>query len=170
MRIHENLRLPLSADDVPLMYADERYARLRASTLGADDVDHRVQGDPSGSFSTVTTLAMPTDRAPDIVRRFVGSRITVVERQQWQAPSSDGSRTGTTRLEVQGTPASMDAELSLRPAGASTSTVEIKGNLQAKVPLLGSRLEKAAAPYISEVLAAEQRTAERYTEGEADPR
>lgn len=67
-------------------------------------------------------------------------------------------------LDVVGTPAGLTATLRLTPTGESTSTVEIDGDLVAKVPLLGPRLEKAAIPYVSTVLRAEERSASTYLE------
>lgn len=162
MRIRETLNLPLSAQDAAAMYADEGYAEVRRSTLGASSSSSTVTGDPSGEFTVRTELAMPTDKAPDIVRPFVGSSVTVREEQTWSAPAADGSRTGRTRLEVAGTPAGMTASMTLTPQGDAACAVEIDGDLVAKVPLLGARLEKAAVPYVSSVLRAEERAAASY--------
>ena len=52
-------------------------------------------------------------------------------------------------LEVAGTPAGLTGSLRLLPSGEMASRVEIDGDLVAKVPLLGPRLEKAAAPATS---------------------
>ncbi len=103
MKLRETLDLPVSASAASAMYADESYAEVRRASLGASSASATVQGDPSGAFVVRTELAMPTDRVPDIVRPFVGSSVTVREEQSWSAPASDGSRTGTMKLDVAGT-------------------------------------------------------------------
>jgi Protein of unknown function (DUF2505) len=164
MKLHETLNLPLSARSAAAMYTDEEYTEIRRQTLGANRAESTVDGDPVGAFTVRTELAMPTDRVPDIVRPFVGSSVTVREEQSWSAPEPDGSRSGTMKLEVAGTPAGLTGTLRLSPTGELTSSVEIMGDLVAKVPLLGSRLEKAAVPYVSKVLRAEEKSAATYQE------
>ncbi|WP_394215846.1 DUF2505 domain-containing protein [Brachybacterium vulturis] len=168
MKLRETLTLPLSAAAAAAMYADPEYTAIRRSTLGATRAEPSLEGDPAGAFTVRTELSMPTDRVPDMVRPFVGSSVTIHEKQSWSAPEADGGRTGTTTLEVAGTPAGLTGSLRLLPGGESSSRVEIDGDLVAKVPLLGPRLEKAAVPYVSTVLRAEERSARTYVESRAD--
>ena len=162
MKLRETLHLPLPARAAAAMYADAQYTAIRRDTLGATDASSHVDGDPSGAFTVTSELSLPTDRVPDIVRPFVGSSVTVREVQTWSAPGEDGSRTGTMRLDVVGTPAGLTATLRLRTADQERSEVEIDGDLVAEVPLLGPRIEKAAVPYVSTVLRAEERSAATY--------
>lgn len=163
MQLHETLTLPQSPTGTAAMYADEGYAAVRREALGASAAHAAVTGDPAGAFTVRTELTLPTDGVPDMVRPFVGTSVTVSERQEWQAPQADGSRTGTMHLQVAGTPASLEARMELRPSGEG-SVVEIRGELTARVPLLGSRLEKAAVPYVARVLRAEERAAADYAQ------
>lgn len=167
MKLHETLNLPLSADAAAAMYADQDYTVIRGETLGATRASSTADGEPSGEFTVRTELVLPTDRVPDIVRPFVGSSVTVREEQTWSAPIADGSRRGTMTLEVAGTPAGMKATITLAPGGDGSCTVQIDGDLTAKVPLLGSRMEKAAVPYVSKVLRAEEKAAEKYRASQA---
>lgn len=164
MKLSETMTLPLSPADAARMYADPAYADLRRSALGASDAASSVVGDPAGPFTTTTVLTMPTDRVPEMVRRLVGQSVEVREVQAWQAPEPDGSRRGTIRFDVVGAPASMDGTTTLVPAGEGASHVSIDGELVAKVPLLGRKIEQAALPYISEVLRLEERSAAAYAE------
>lgn len=168
MKLRETLTLPLSAAAAATMYADPAYTAIRRSTLGAARAESSVDGDPAGAFTVRTELTMPTDRVPDMVRPFVGSSVTIHETQNWSAPEADGGRQGTTTLEVAGTPAGLTGSLRLVPGGESASSVEIEGDLVAKIPLLGPRLEKAAVPYVSTVLRAEERSARDYLRSCAD--
>lgn len=168
MKLRETLNLPLPVRAVATMYADEDYTAIRRETLGANSADSTVDGDPNGAFTVRTELTMPTDRVPDIVRPFVGSSVTIREEQAWSAPAPDGSRTGTMSLDVAGTPAGLTASVRLVPSGSLTSTVEIDGELVAKIPLLGSRIEKAAVPYVSTVLRREEKSAATYQAKHSD--
>ncbi|GAA1489908.1 DUF2505 domain-containing protein [Brachybacterium sacelli] len=168
MKLRETLTLPLSARTAATMYATEEYTAIRRETLGATNASSQVDGDPTGAFTVRTELMMPTDKVPDIARRFVGSSVTIKEEQSWSAPEPDGSRNGTMELEVAGTPAGMKGSLRLAPTGELTSTVDIEGDLLAKVPLLGPRLEKAAVPYVSKVLRAEEKSAATYADRSDD--
>lgn len=167
MKLHETLNLPLSADTAAAMYADQDYTVIRGETLGATRASSTVDGEPGGDFTVRTELVLPTDRVPDIVRPFVGSSVTVREEQTWSAPDAEGGRRGTMTLEVAGTPAGMTARITLTPGGDSSCSVQIDGDLTAKVPLLGSRMEKAAVPYVSKVLRAEEQAARTYLDSRA---
>ncbi|GAA1485814.1 DUF2505 domain-containing protein [Brachybacterium fresconis] len=164
MKLRETLTLPLSARTAATMYADQEYTAIRRETLKATSASSQVDGDPVGSFTVRTELVMPTDKVPDIARRFVGSSVTIRETQTWSAPEPDGSRRGTMDLEVVGTPAGLTGTVRLAPTGEMTSSVDIDGDLVAKVPLLGPRLEKAAVPYVSTVLRAEEKSAAAYAD------
>lgn len=164
MRVTETLHLPLTPARVAEMYTDPAYTPLRARSLSAQDVTSTVEGTTDGRFSVTSTLILPTEGVPDMIRRVVGSSVTVQEVQSWQEPEADGSRRGTIRLDVQGTPASMTGDLRLAADGDSASTVTIDGELTARVPLLGRRLEQAAVPYVTSVLAREQSSAAAYAE------
>lgn len=162
MKLREKMTLPLSATEAAAMYADPAYTEIRRSTLGADRADSSVYGDSAGAFTVRTELSMSTDRVPDMVRPFVGAAVTIHETQSWSAPEADGSRRGTMKLEVAGTPAGLTGALRLVPGGETTSSLEIDGDLVARIPLLGPRLEKAAVPYVSTVLRAEEQSARAY--------
>lgn len=162
MKLRETLHLPLPARSAAAMYADPEYTAIRRGTLGAVDASSHVDGDPAGAFTVTTELTLPTDRVPDIVKPFVGSSVTVKEVQSWSAPEPDGSRSGSMRLDVVGTPAGLTGTLRLQALDQQRSEVEIDGDLVAKVPLLGPRIEKAAVPYVSTVLRAEERSAAAY--------
>ena len=168
MKLRETLTLPLPAAAAAAMYADPEYTEIRRTTLGASRAESTLDGDPSAAFTVRTELSMPTDRVPDMVRPFVGSSVTIHETQSWSAPEADGSRTGTMNLEVAGTPAGLNGTARLLAGDGTSSTVELEGDLVAKVPLLGPRLEKAALPYVSTVLRAEERSARTYSQSRTD--
>lgn len=161
MHLNETLTLPMAPEQAARMYADPQYASLRAQSLDAQAAPSVVQGDPAGAFTVTTELKMPTDRVPDIARRIVGSSVTIRETQEWQAPEADGSRRGTIRFDVAGTPATMTGDTKLAAAGEG-STLTVDGELTVKVPLVGGKIEQAAMPYVAKVLRREETSAQTY--------
>ncbi len=167
MHLSETLHLPLGVADVASMYADPAYADVRARVLHAHEATATVQGYPADAFTVTTSIEMPTDGIPDLMRRFVGTTVTIRETQTWQAPAADGSRRGSIAFEVAGAPASMTGDVALTPEGEAGAEMRIDGELVAKVPLLGRKIEQAALPYVSRVLALEERSAADYAAGSA---
>ncbi len=167
MHLSETLHLPLGVADVARMYADPAYAQVRARVLHAHEATATVQGNPADAFTVTTAIQMPTDRIPDLLRRFVGATVTIRETQTWQAPAADGSRHGSIAFEVAGAPARMTGDVALTAEGETGSRMSIDGELVAKVPLLGRKIEQAALPYVSQVLALEERSAADYAAGSA---
>lgn len=144
------------------MYADPQYAQVRGEALRAVAAHADVNGEAAGAFTVRTVLDLSTDSVPDMVRPFVGKRLRVSEVQEWSAPADGSDRRGTMKLTVEGAPASLDAAMELVADPDGTTRITIEGDLVAKIPLMGARLEKAALPYISKVLRAEERSAAAY--------
>ncbi|MCS6710998.1 DUF2505 domain-containing protein [Brachybacterium sp. EF45031] len=161
MELRETLTLPCSPQDAARMYADPQYATHRGAVLKARRSQAQVQGSPEGPLQVVTELELPVERAPEMARRFLGSRLVVRETQEWEAPGADGGRRGRSRVEVVGAPAVLTTNLQLS-GSAEGSRIDIVGDLRAKVPLLGPKLERAALPFVGQVLRAEKRAAGDY--------
>lgn len=83
--------------------------------------------------------------APDAARPFTGETLNVVEDVTWAEPGADGSRTAVVTLKVPGQPVSFNGKYQLAAGGAG-STLTFNGQLKVNVPLLGKKLEEAAAP------------------------
>lgn len=89
--------------------------------------------------------------APDQAARFTGPTLTIVEEVAWGAADGDGRRTGQVSLTVPGQPMTMNGTVTLSPGGAG-SVVELDADLKVNIPLLGKKLEQAAAPAVLEGL------------------
>lgn len=101
-----------------------------------------------------TTRTLPTSDLPDVAKKFVGEVLTLVEEQTWSPSAADGSREARIQLRVDGAPVSLKGTIRLSPKG-SGSTQDVVAELTAKVPLMGSVIEKAAAPGIKAGIDAE---------------
>lgn len=161
LTVSESITYPAPVADVAAMYADPAYAAVRGEVLGATSASAEVSGAASDAFTVVTTMQMPTDQAPDMVRSLIGQRVTVIETQEWSAPAADGSRTGRTHIQVKNAPASVNAQFSVT-GDEGSSAMAISGELAAKVPLVGKKIEKAAEPSITAVFRRETEAATRW--------
>jgi hypothetical protein len=106
---------------------------------------HARSHEVSVEGSTVkTSRQLP---APDAARPFTGDTLTVVEEIVWGEPQADGSRTGTATMKVPGQPVNFTGRYVLAPGGTGSS-LTLTGQLKVNVPLLGKKLEQAAAPAV----------------------
>lgn len=89
--------------------------------------------------------------APDQAKKFTGPTLTVVEEVAWGEADATGGRTGAVTLTVPGQPMTMNGTVTLSPSGAG-STIKLAAELKVNIPLLGKKLEQAAAPAVLEGL------------------
>jgi hypothetical protein len=119
-------------------------------------LSHNESVTPKGEQTEiVTSRVIPTDGFPDFAKSMIGPKLRVTETILWSRGSSDGSRTGTIHIAIGDAPVSMTGTLRLAPGGAGTR-IDIDGDLKAKVPLVGSKIEKAAEGPILSAIRKEQ--------------
>ena len=150
MRITENLLHPADPVRVYVMLTDRGYQELRCTRAGA--LDHEVHIEPGAAGATVTTKRWtPTDDFPDFARRLVGDRLQVVEIVRWGPADALGGRRAVMELEIPGVPVTFSGTLTLRGTPQGQTEHLLDGELAAKIPLLGARIEQAVAPQISAI-------------------
>lgn len=135
------LTWPVAPDEVVAARCDEGYLDVLCRRTGA--VEHEVTVD---GLRTVVRRLMPTHRFPDFARRLTGDRITLLETTTWSAAADrDGRRTALVELRIEGAPVTAQARVALVhiETGAHES---IDGEVTAKVPLVGGKIEKAVVP------------------------
>lgn len=116
---------------------------------GALDFEVDAHAAPDGSGTSRVRRTMPTDDFPDAARRFVGKTIVFVEEVVWDAPAGAGRRSGTVRILAEGFPVTIAGAIDLAPAPAG-SLERISGEITAKIPLVGGRIEKSIEPALRE--------------------
>ena len=127
--------------------ADQSFQDGAASEPGASS---RVE--TRGDRTVVTTVrVLPTDRLPDFARTFVGDTLRLTEVQDWGPPAADGSRTGTLKLTIDGAPVTLDGDVTLVPT-ATGSQQSVRADLRARIPLVGGKVEQAAAPAVKDAI------------------
>lgn len=147
-----DLKLSASYDATPdemfAIITDQAFRETACKATHALSYDVSVTG--SGDDTVVRVeRELPTDRIPDIAKKFVGATITVIQTETWHRPAADGSRTADVRGEIRGTPASFTGKAALTPSGAQTvQTADL--DVKVAVPLVGKKIE----PYIAQAIEA----------------
>ncbi len=164
MKIQEEIRYDAPPADVAAMLADPAFVEDKCRRTGAVEQTVEVDGDAVGAFTVTTVRTMPTDDFPDVAKKFVGETVVIKQVDSWHPAGADGSRTGDVRLKIAGAPVELNGTMTLHADGAGTRQ-ELLGDLKASVPLLGGKLEKAAAPAIVMALRKEGEVGREYLAG-----
>ena len=157
MKIAKTIEYAATPDEVFAVLSDAKFQEAKCEATAA--IKHSVNVKTVGDRTVITTeRILPSDGLPDFAKSMVGETLKVTETQDWGPASDDGSRQGTVEMGVAGAPISLKGTMSLKPGGAGTIEA-LDSELKAKVPLIGGKIEKAAAPPIEEAIDIEGQTA-----------
>lgn len=123
-----------------------------AQHAGAQDHDVSV-----ADGITRLRMALPT---PDNVSTFVGKTADISLVFKWDA-TTEQQWQGKVDVSVKGLPVSVDAKGFLQPS-ADGAVADYEGDLSVKIPLVGGKVEKMVAPFISEAFAGIERRAQEW--------
>ena len=156
MRVSRREELDGSPEEVYAVLTDPAFQEAKCEATTAGD-GHAVEVTPRTVGARVRTeRTLPSNGLPDVARSFVGDHLIIVEVHEWSAPGPDGSRESALDLHVKGAPLTLKGTLRLVPRGGGTLEV-LDAELKANVPLIGGRVEKAAAGPISTAIDIETR-------------
>ena len=147
MEIRASLSFPADPETVYALLTDPGFLGEVATEAGTRDVRVAVAGSSTTSRRTLDT--------PGQAEKIIGPDITIVEERHWGSARADGGRTAVLALTCPGQPVTMTGTVDLRPSRAGTE-VTVHGDLVIKIPLVGKKLEKLAAPAIHEGIRAEE--------------
>lgn len=161
MRITERLEYPAAPHAVFTMLTDPAFQRQKLAESGAvGGTEAQVSRDSAADTATIRTRReMPTENLPDYAKRIVGGALSIREVYEFGAADATGARRGTVEVTVDGAPIGLKgtAALDATPSGGSALTID--GDLKARIPLVGGKIESAAAPWVVNGMRAEERTA-----------
>ena len=133
-------------DTVVALRLNPEFLTAMCRRTGALDQEVSASAQPDGSGQSLTRRTMPTTDFPDAAKRFVGPTLVLVEEVQWAA-GSGGTRTGTYQMRAEGAPVTYQADITI--AGTPGGSHEVmRGDIVAKIPLVGGRIEKAIEPAV----------------------
>jgi hypothetical protein len=155
-------------NDIPLpelfeMICTKAYQERKCVDAGA--LSYEVSVAPTDDGAVIKAKRkMPTVGFPSLLRKFVPAGVVSTETVTWGPPAADGSRTADLHVSFHGTPASMSGTIRIAASGAG-SDVLVDAEFKANVPLIGSKVERIAAPIILDVIDAEEATGQAWARG-----
>lgn len=161
MRITAEIHYDADPGTVFRMICDVAFQERKCVANGAIAHEVEVEEYEDGGAVVTTHRTLPADGVPEFVRSFVGDTLRVTQTDDWAGPGDDGSRDGTTLVEIAGAPVRFTAALRLEPSGTGARQ-SVAGDLKASVPLVGGKIERAAEPAIRAAVRAEQRTSDAW--------
>jgi hypothetical protein len=163
MDLRTELRFDTDPVTVFAMFTDETYLARKAGATGA--VRHEASVTRLGDHVTVRLLRVMPPDVPDFLRRLVGETIDLDQTDVWEPASSDGSRTGSIRIDMGGAPVNLTGGMTLIGTAAGTSaTVDAK--VKASIPLVGARIEKAVHDAVVHAARIEERIGRAWLAGD----
>lgn len=160
MKIEETWSYDAPADQVVAMLLDPAFQDAKCAATGA--LSHSVSvKDDAAAHVIETQREMATDGLPENVARIVGKTLNVIEIQRWGQASEDGARTADIDVSLGGLPINFVGHIQLTPDG-DTTKMHVLGDLRARIPLVGKKVETASAPAISGGVQIEAQTGREY--------
>ena len=163
MALSASTNLPHHVGRVTAVFVNEDFLRHTSELVGGTLESFSVDGDTAGAFSTTTVRTIPTNRMPDMARKFVGESLTVTQFESWDAPAADGSRLSNISMKVSGAPLDVNAVQRLVSDGGSTR-IELEGTVTSSVPFLGTKIAEAAEPMVGKALNIQSTQAQAWLE------
>lgn len=139
------------------MLTDREFLDRRAVATKA--IRHRIEVSPGadGSVTVRTQRTLQTDLIPDALRKLVGATIDIDEVISWGGPEPDGSRVGRINLEVAKVPVRGSGTMRLGADAPGRTLQAVRLEIKASIPLVGRKVEEAAAPAVIAALEVEER-------------
>ena len=159
--MNESSSIDAPVDRVLEAFTSEDFARRVSERAGVEFQSLQVDGATDGAFSVTTVRSVGADKIPGVAKKFLGKGMTLTQKDAYSAPEADGSRTVETEIDVAGVPISASASQRLQAAGEKT-TVEVRGEVTANIPLVGKKIAAAAEPYIGRAIGLQSSTAEAW--------
>ena len=157
MKIARTIDYAATPDEVFAVLADPAFQEAKCAATAA--LSYTASVEAKGDQTVITTeRVLPSDGLPDFAKSLVGQTLKVLERQTWGPAGGDGSRSGTVEMTVSGAPLALKGTLALGPGGPG-SVEKLDADLKASIPLIGGKIEKAAAPPIEDAIRIESKTA-----------
>ncbi|NLI18178.1 MAG: DUF2505 domain-containing protein [Actinomycetales bacterium] len=163
MEFESTVHYPADLATVARMLIDPAYMEYRISQLGVEVLEQTVTGDPAAPLFRVRAV-IPPGLVPAAYRRFVPPRLVLTLVETWHPQAGDRSPGGMMTVEFDGIPARASASFRLDGVAAGSER-HYAGEVSARIPLVGRKLEAAAVGAIQKVVRAEEAAARAYLAG-----
>lgn len=142
MRIKQSFTLDAPTDRIVAALLSKDLAAKRMKVLGIDDFHHTREGNVA-----TTEASIPADQLPSKARSFAknGIKATITAK-------ASGNTVEHT-LNAHGFPVSLNWTIAL--AEGTPTVANVEGELKVKIPMIGSRIERAAGDHVDRLIAKE---------------
>ena len=153
MRISSSTHVPATPDRVFAEISTQDFQD--AKCVATRPLSHSATVSTDGPATVLhTERQMPSDGLPDVVAKFVGPSITIVEDQHWGPAEADGTRRATLTVKVPGAPFDVTGQATMTPNGGGTQQ-SVDLDVSCSVPLFGRKIEAAVAPMVEKAVTSE---------------
>jgi hypothetical protein len=150
MKFRKSISFDASTDAVYAMLSDPAFREEVCRASGASSYDVTVTPTDTGIESVVETTS-PVDGLPTLVKKFLGSTMTLHQVERWVSTSE-----GTMQVSVPGTPGSFEGRITLLPSD-SGAIQTVEAEIKVGVPLVGGKIEALIGSGLGHVLKVQAR-------------
>ena len=132
--------LPAPTADVIAAITTREYLLFRYEDPELHHLHIEISQNDEEGFACTVSRSGSTDKLPGFVRKVAGEHLTLIQDQSWngrQAPVD-----GHLHIHLEGLPGHVHVDLKLDDVGNGQSEMQAHGQVVAKIPLLGGRIEK----------------------------
>jgi len=160
MDVRTEISYPSTPPGAAFMLAmDPEFRNAVCEATHASEYDVSIDQHEGGATVRISRTVPAT--VPDLVKKFVGDTITVIQTEEWGAADAGGGRRASLRIDIAGQPAKLVGSIELEPAGQG-SVQRIVGTLTISIPFLGKKIEPEVAKAILAGARVEQRTGQEW--------
>jgi hypothetical protein len=156
VRVTADMHYPADPASVFAMLTDQEFQERKVGQISKGAWDVRVQREGESAV-IVSHRTLPPEVIPDAFRSMVSTTVTITQTEKWGPAAPDGRRNGSIDVELSGVPVRLTGTLVLAPTPDGGCTERVDGELKAKIPLFGGKVERAAEPAVRAAIDAEGR-------------
>jgi hypothetical protein len=158
------LRYPgRSVQEVRGLLADPDFRKAVCTYQGVEDSAVSVEEYDDGSMTVDLERTYGTALVPSFARRFVGTTIDLVQREEWTSPTE-----AAFEVSIPGKPGEMTGSATLAQDGPDTVET-VRMDVRVTVPLVGAKLEDMVAGLLRDAFRAENKVGIKWLDGQWRP-
>ncbi|MFC7492950.1 MULTISPECIES: DUF2505 domain-containing protein [unclassified Nocardioides] len=155
MRFTHTMTYDAQLAEVGAMLDDPAYRDEVIAAQGSLTGSARFEQD-GDTVVVVVDQVQPAEGIPGFAKKFVGSEINIVQREEWTSTEH-----ADLHVTIPGKPGQMVGSIELVEDGTTTSeTVDVE--ITVNIPLVGGKIEKLIGDLLRKALRAEERVAHDY--------
>ena len=147
MKFEETFDFDYSLETVMTMFTDENYFIAKYERMGTHKPELVNCEKKDDHFSVTVRHALDANRLsfPEIIQKRIGDRVMLRQTDAWDIPR----RSGRIDIDIEKTPVNIAIDMRLTD-DSGKARLKLAFDIDAQVPLLGSKIEKAIAGPITE--------------------